>query len=610
MSVNAFIPQGAASNAGLFSEYVGSPARPAQRSTEFGSRKNFAAVLQTISRERETTPSQKSGDRQPLNAPERTERMDRTKTPADRSSRYQTSEVQRDKTEETRCSGLDTSGRADAPGTDLESQESQARTSESRSSQHQQESESGKGTAEEGSHPGSAASDAADASKEGLDLRPLGGDAHADSESESPVAVPSLPEVLIPAPSMGQPVVAEPGSGEGSAPSGAEHREESVLNPTPVGLTFVAATGLLPSQAASRDLLVPESRSTPATNHEGPSEDMQGVVADTVSQAHEDAGHGVRSGLGDVEQKTTGSHGDARSVSLPSGLSPLSQQADLDRTIPGSLASPVPEKTPSPRASESVRPPQAIPLEQPASVAAQTNVPFPSQTDSHETKPLSALPPDRHAVADGALRSGLDWSEQGGREHAGNESPLAHHMAAAPTPLGLASEAVGEVGFAGTAALSMSRPVESSAVSNPAPAPPVPASRDIGESPVSVTTRSVVFEVAQADLGHINIRVAMANEVVHTYLSSDSAEVGQFLISGQDRLQTALQANGLEMGQFRVNIDRQGASSGGQEWLGREYGDRSSQQQDNHRQQDRPQDQPTGFSRADRQRLSGLSVFA
>jgi flagellar hook-length control protein FliK len=74
-----------------------------------------------------------------------------------------------------------------------------------------------------------------------------------------------------------------------------------------------------------------------------------------------------------------------------------------------------------------------------------------------------------------------------------------------------------------------------------------------------MTTRSVVFEVAQVDLGRIHVRVAMANEVVHAYLSSDRAEVGQFLINGQERLQTALQANGLEMGQFRVDIDRQNA---------------------------------------------------
>jgi flagellar hook-length control protein FliK len=72
-------------------------------------------------------------------------------------------------------------------------------------------------------------------------------------------------------------------------------------------------------------------------------------------------------------------------------------------------------------------------------------------------------------------------------------------------------------------------------------------------------SRSVVFEIAEPDLGRINIRVAMANELVHAYLSSDRSEIGQFLINGQDRLQAALQSNGLEMGQFRVDIDRQSA---------------------------------------------------
>lgn len=72
-------------------------------------------------------------------------------------------------------------------------------------------------------------------------------------------------------------------------------------------------------------------------------------------------------------------------------------------------------------------------------------------------------------------------------------------------------------------------------------------------------TRSVVLNLARPDLGHVNIRVAMTNDVVHTHLSADRPEVGQFLISGQDRLQAAFQANGLDMGQFRVDIDRQSA---------------------------------------------------
>jgi flagellar hook-length control protein FliK len=72
-------------------------------------------------------------------------------------------------------------------------------------------------------------------------------------------------------------------------------------------------------------------------------------------------------------------------------------------------------------------------------------------------------------------------------------------------------------------------------------------------------SRSVVFEVAGADLGRINIRVSMANELVHAHLLSDRSDVGQFLMNGQDRLQSSLQSNGLDLGQFRVDIDRQSA---------------------------------------------------
>ena len=100
----------------------------------------------------------------------------------------------------------------------------------------------------------------------------------------------------------------------------------------------------------------------------------------------------------------------------------------------------------------------------------------------------------------------------------------------------------------------------------PPPPPPTPfvnhaqpamTIHDPTEKSSQMMARSVVFDVTQPDLGHVNIRVAMTNDIVHTHLSADRPEVGQFLISGQDRLQSAFQANGLDMGQFRVDIDRQ-----------------------------------------------------
>ncbi len=90
-------------------------------------------------------------------------------------------------------------------------------------------------------------------------------------------------------------------------------------------------------------------------------------------------------------------------------------------------------------------------------------------------------------------------------------------------------------------------------------AQPAMPGNDPADKSAQVMGRSVVFNVAQPDLGQVNIRVAITNDVVHTHLSADRPEVGQFLINGQDRLQAALQANGLDMGQFRVDIDRQSA---------------------------------------------------
>ncbi len=103
-------------------------------------------------------------------------------------------------------------------------------------------------------------------------------------------------------------------------------------------------------------------------------------------------------------------------------------------------------------------------------------------------------------------------------------------------------------------------------------APPVMPSLGPADQSLHLLARSVVFNVSQPDLGQVNIRVAMMNDVVNTHLSADRPEVGQFLINGQDRLQAAFQANGLDMGQFRVDIDRQGTGRSFQHGFSQEQG--------------------------------------
>lgn len=80
------------------------------------------------------------------------------------------------------------------------------------------------------------------------------------------------------------------------------------------------------------------------------------------------------------------------------------------------------------------------------------------------------------------------------------------------------------------------------------------------ETAGAVLPRAVAFEVSGPELGHVNVRVAVRNELVHAHMVSDRPEVAAYLATGHDRLQSALQASGLEMGHFRVDVDHHGAN--------------------------------------------------
>ncbi len=95
-------------------------------------------------------------------------------------------------------------------------------------------------------------------------------------------------------------------------------------------------------------------------------------------------------------------------------------------------------------------------------------------------------------------------------------------------------------------------------------------------------TKSMVLELSQADLGRVNIRVAVNQDVVHTHFSSDRSDMGQYLQNGQDRLQSALQTSGLELGRFQVDIDRQSAGRSFQHSASQEQSHGRSPHEDNH----------------------------
>lgn len=167
-----------------------------------------------------------------------------------------------------------------------------------------------------------------------------------------------------------------------------------------------------------------------------------------------------------------------------------------------------------------------------------------------------ALPQGQQSGLEGAERVSEFWDEQSSRQHDQAEVKLPRAgVADRHVSSGQPTEAI----MAGAHRDVASGPMHALAppfVSHAHPAMPI---YDPDQQSVRFMTRSVVFDLTQHDLGHVNIRVAMMNDVVHTHVLTDRPEVGQFLINGQDRLQAAFQANGLDMGQFRVDIDRQSA---------------------------------------------------
>lgn len=194
-----------------------------------------------------------------------------------------------------------------------------------------------------------------------------------------------------------------------------------------------------------------------------------------------------------------------------------------------------------------------------------------AQEDQGETGPRTQgiTPHGQSLIVDQKELFSQSGHEHDGRQQGDPEPKLFQRMAIdLPSMNGRTSEPY--------AAVAQSQTI--SVPTGPAPTVSVPLAQpvshvpDVTPTPTHSLLRSVVLEVAQPELGHVNIRVAMMNESVHAHFSTDRVEVGQFLINGQDRLQTSLQANGLDMGQFRVDIDRQSGGRSFQQGLFHEQG--------------------------------------
>jgi hypothetical protein len=201
------------------------------------------------------------------------------------------------------------------------------------------------------------------------------------------------------------------------------------------------------------------------------------------------------------------------------------------------------------------------------------------------------------ARAEGQSQSSFSFSE---RDQTWSSQGQPHQANASMT---LVNSQV--IAGSGTALPTAEPPRSAPVVPAPPPAQPVPVHVD-DATPRPPFVQSVSLELPQADLGQLRVRVMLSDQVVHAHLVTDRGDLGQMLVTRQEQLSTQLSTAGLEMGQLRVQVDRQGGYDATQQGLSHAYDDRSQQQRGQPRQPEQPSNPPV-FQQRPR---SALSVFA
>jgi len=101
--------------------------------------------------------------------------------------------------------------------------------------------------------------------------------------------------------------------------------------------------------------------------------------------------------------------------------------------------------------------------------------------------------------------------------------------------------------------------IKPSAAAPVAPVAPLPT-----EPPAAPLVQSLRLEVRRPDLGDVQVRVVLADQTVHTKVTTGQVEVRDFLVARQGQLDAGFKASGLDMGEFNVTVDAQGHSAYGQ----------------------------------------------
>jgi hypothetical protein len=375
---------------------------------------------------------------------------------------------------------------------------------------------------------------------------------HANSDSQGQAPVPLLPPISLPVPAQLTDQTKAHTEGEGHVSE--ENRvAEGEIESDDGSSTFqsiVPRAANLPTIVSDQA----EGRSSPdndrSSQHGPPAHEPDSRVIRTTSDVH--TAQAVKPGshmVADVAGTELANHVETRSVLLESQSGSALPQPETiaSRASHSLLRAGLPDGKPG-------RDDVAVDRSAPAQMNWYAST---LRTDQNiGVRMRWTLPQEQPSGLEGAERVGEFWDEQNSRQHdqADGKLPQAG-VADRHVSSGQPTEAIMAGAHRGVAS-GPTHPPASPSVSHAQPAMPI---HDPDQQWVRFMTRSVVFDLIQHDLGHVNIRVAMMNDVVHTHVLADRPEVGQFLINGQDRLQAAFQANGLDMGQFRVDIDRQSA---------------------------------------------------
>ncbi len=210
----------------------------------------------------------------------------------------------------------------------------------------------------------------------------------------------------------------------------------------------------------------------------------------------------------------------------------------------------------APAAEQVQRPEDNRPVVMQQSVPAQE---IQGQKEDVAPRQPSVAPIAQQEPANQEAESGMEWSGRDHRErHAAGQAMAQSAMPdvsapATPSHSPLMTNGIDHRAFSSAPSATLSV--------DPQPATPTLPVQPTDWMPGSAAnqTKSMVLELSPADLGRVNIRIAVNQDTVHTHFSSERNELGQYLVNGQDRLQSALNASGLDLGRFQVDIDRQSA---------------------------------------------------